>query len=231
MTYTLVIVESPAKCDKIENYLGPGFKCMASFGHIQQLPSLKNIDIENNFKPTFEPIDSKKMQISKLRKAINDSNKVVLATDDDREGEAIAWHICKVFNLSMTSTERIIFHEITKDAITRAVSQPTYLNLDIVNAQQSRQILDLIVGYKISPLLWKHISRNSKKGLSAGRCQTPALRLVYDNQLEINKSPGNKVYNTTGYFTKLNINYVLDFNHDDSEKMETFLEESVKFYS
>ena len=227
MTYTLVIVESPAKCGKIEGFLGPGYKCMASYGHIQQLSNLKNIDMENNFKPTFEYIDAKKMQITKLRKAITESNNVMLATDDDREGEAIAWHICEVFNLSIHHTPRIIFHEITKDAIVRAVNSPTTLNMHIVHAQQSRQILDLIVGYKISPLLWKHISRNSKKGLSAGRCQTPALRLIYDNQKDIDQSPGKKAYNTTGYFTKLNIPFVLNYHHE--EKMETFLEESVNF--
>ena len=145
MTYTLVIVESPAKCGKIEGFLGPGYKCMASYGHIQQLSNLKNIDMENNFKPTFEYIDAKKMQITKLRKAITESNNVMLATDDDREGEAIAWHICEVFNLSIHHTPRIIFHEITKDAIVRAVNSPTTLNMHIVHAQQSRQILDLIV--------------------------------------------------------------------------------------
>ena len=227
MTYTLVIVESPAKCGKIEGFLGTGYKCMASYGHIQQLSSLNNIDIDNNFKPTFQPISTKSMQISKLRKAINESDNVLLATDDDREGEAIAWHICEVFNLPVYTTPRIIFHEITKDAIVRAVSQPITLNMNVVYAQQSRQILDLIVGYKISPLLWKHISRNSKQGLSAGRCQTPALRLVYDNQKDIDKSPGKKAYNTTGYFTQLNVPYVLNFHHED--KMEEFLEESVNF--
>ena len=175
MSYTLLIVESPAKCQKIESYLGAGYKCIASFGHIQELPGMKNIDVENDFKPTFQPMESKAQQINKIRTMIKSAKEVLLASDDDREGEAIGWHICQVFRLPLT-TKRIIFHEITKDAIIKAVQNPTRLNMDVIYAQQARQILDVIVGYKISPMLWTHISRNSKTGLSAGRCQTPALR-------------------------------------------------------
>jgi len=232
MSYTLLIVESPAKCQKIESYLGSSYKCIASYGHIQELPGLKNIDIENNFTPTFQPMESKSMQINKMRNLINNAKDVMLASDDDREGEAIAWHICEVFNLPL-STKRIIFHEITKDAIVRAVNNPGSLNMNLVNAQQSRQILDVLVGYKISPILWKHITRNSKTGLSAGRCQTPALRLVYDNQKEIDDAPGKKVYNTVGYFTKLNLGFALNHNFEiisfntTTNTMEQFLEESV----
>ena len=227
MTYTLVIVESPAKCKKIENYLGPGYKCIASFGHLQQLSSLKDIDISNNFNPTFTPISSKKQQISKIKQFITESKEVILATDDDREGEAISWHICKLFNLSFHSTKRIIFHEVTKSALNFAINNPTKLNISLVNAQLGRQILDLLVGYKISPILWEQISRT--KNLSAGRCQTPALRLVYDNQNEINLSPGTKCYNTTGYFTDKNIPFILNFNYDNEENMCNFLELSVEF--
>ena len=227
MTYTLVIVESPAKCKKIENYLGPGYKCIASFGHLQQLSSLKDIDISNNFNPTFTPISSKKQQISKIKQFITESKEVILATDDDREGEAISWHICKLFNLSFHSTKRIIFHEVTKSALNLAINNPTKLNISVVNAQLGRQILDLLVGYKISPILWEQISRT--KNLSAGRCQTPALRLVYDNQNEINLSPGTKCYNTTGYFTDKNIPFTLNFNYDNEENMGNFLELSVEF--
>ncbi len=227
MTYTLVIVESPAKCKKIENYLGPGYKCIASFGHLQQLSSLKDIDISNNFNPTFTPISSKKQQITKIKHLITESKEVILATDDDREGEAISWHICKLFNLSFHSTKRIIFHEVTKSAINLAINNPTKLNISVVNAQLGRQILDLLVGYKISPILWEQISRT--KNLSAGRCQTPALRLVYDNQNEINLSPGTKCYNTTGYFTDKNIPFILNFNYDNEENMGNFLELSVEF--
>lgn len=234
MTYTLVIVESPAKCKKIESYLGTGYKCIASYGHIQELPGIKYIDIENNFTPNFQHMPTKLQQISRMKTSINNAKEVLLASDDDREGEAIAWHICEVFGLPLT-TKRIIFHEITKTAIERAVQNPGRLNMDMIHAQQARQILDLVVGYKISPILWQHISRNSKTGLSAGRCQTPALRLVYDNQKDIDESPGKKVYNTTGYFTQMNLGFVLNHNFEiigfntAINTMEQFLEDSVEY--
>jgi len=233
MSYTVVIVESPAKCKKIEDYLGPGYKCIASYGHIQELSGINNIEIDNNFKPNFQLLDNKVQQINKIRNLIKNSKDVLLASDDDREGEAIGWHICQVFDLPL-STKRIIFHEITKNAIQRAVQNPTTLNMDIIHAQQARQILDVIVGYKISPMLWKHISWNTKTGLSAGRCQTPALRLVYDNQKDIEDSPGKKVYNTTGYFTQMNLGFALSHNFEiisfnsTTNTMEEFLEESVE---
>lgn len=227
MSYTLIIVESPAKCPKIEKFLGPGYKCIASFGHIRELNGLKSIDIDNNFKPTFTSIETKRQQIMKIRKMISHANDILLAADDDREGEAIAWHICKEFDLPVETTKRIIFHEVTESALKKAVKEATILNMDIVHAQQSRQILDLLVGYKVSPVLWEKISQKKKEGLSAGRCQTPALRLVYENQKDIDTSPGNKVYNTTGYFTKNNLPFALDYHYDNEEKMAEFLEESV----
>ena len=144
MSYKLVIVESPAKCKKIEGFLGQGYKCIASFGHIQELKSLSNIDIENNFNPTFSVIESKQAQINKIKKMISNASEVILASDDDREGEGIAWHICKVFNLSIATTKRIIFNEVTKTALQAAISNVTTLNMNLVNAQQARQILDLI---------------------------------------------------------------------------------------
>lgn len=234
MSYSLLIVESPAKCQKIESYLGSNYKCIASFGHIQEISGIKHIDIENNFNPQFQIITTKSQQIKKIQALIHKAKEVILASDDDREGESIAWHICQVFKLPLT-TKRIIFHEITKDAITRAVQNPTTINMDIVHAQQARQILDVIVGYKISPLLWEHISRNSKSGLSAGRCQTPALRLVYDNQKEIDNSPGKKVYNTTGYFTQMNLGFNLEYTFEiiafnsTTNTMEDFLEKSIEY--
>tara|TARA_B110000285_G_scaffold235459_1_gene317320 strand:- start:8282 stop:10594 length:2313 start_codon:yes stop_codon:yes gene_type:complete len=224
----LVIVESPAKCKKIESYLGPGYKCIASFGHIREIANgLKSIDVNNNYNVVFKTIANKGKYIKPLRLAIKKADEVVLATDDDREGEAIAWHICKTFNLPVKSTKRIIFHEITKPAIKNAINNPTLINMDTVNAQLARQVLDLLVGFTISPILWKHISRNSKTSLSAGRCQTPALRLVYEQQKLINESPGRKVYDTTGIFTKKNLKFVLAHNFDVEEKMEKFLEDSV----
>ena len=230
MSYSLIIVESPAKCAKIEKMLGSGYKCIASYGHLQQLSSLNDIDISNNFKPTFTPIDSKKPQISKIKGLITNPNcnEVILASDDDREGEGIAWHICHLFNLSMETTKRIVFHEITETAIKTAIKNPRTLDMDMVNAQQGRQILDLLVGFKISPSLWQNISKFTKKGLSAGRCQTPAVRLIYDNQRDIDNSPGKKVYNTTGYFTDQNLPFVLNYTYDNEDKMVDFLEKTVE---
>jgi DNA topoisomerase-1 len=227
MSYALLIVESPAKCSKIENYLGPGYKCVASFGHLRELNSLEAIDIKNSFKPTFVESEGKLKQISKIRSLISKASEVLLASDDDREGEAIAWHITQLFNLPVKTTKRIIFHEITETALKNAVKNPTVINMDVVNAQIARQILDILVGYKLSPLLWKNIAKNTKTGLSAGRCQTPALRIVYDNQKEIDASPGSKVYNTVGYFTNKNLPFALNFNHEGEEVISAFLEESV----
>ena len=225
---SLVIVESPAKCQKIEGFLGPGFKCIATYGHIQELRDLKDIDVDNDFSPTFSPIASKSQQLGKLKRAIREAGEVLLATDDDREGEGIAWHVCAYFKLPLT-TKRIIFHEITKPAILHAVQNPGRLNMNIVSAQQSRQILDLVVGFRLSPILWKHITQKAAHGLSAGRCQTPALRIIYDNAKEIEAAPGRKVYNTTGYFTSKTIPFVLQKHHDSEETMEEFLVESANF--
>lgn len=227
--YILVIVESPAKCKKIEEFLGSGYKCVASYGHLTTLKGLQDVDVKNDFKPSFKMIESKQQTINRLKGLIKHSTEVILATDDDREGEAIAWHICQLFDLSVKTTKRIIFHEITKSAIQKAVSNPTKINMNIVHAQQARQILDIIVGFKLSPLLWSHIARTTKTGLSAGRCQTPALRIIYENQKEIDKSPGKMVYTTTGYFTDKNIPFTLNFQYSEREGIENFLESSVDF--
>jgi DNA topoisomerase-1 len=229
MSYTLVIVESPAKCKKIEEYLGSGYKCIASFGHITELKGIDSIDISNNFSPFYSLDVKKKNQIEKIKTAISKSSDVLIATDDDREGEAIGWHICKQFNLNINTTKRILFNEITKSALQNAVRNPIKLNLDLIQAQQARQILDIIVGYKISPILWKYIKLESKQVLSAGRCQTPALELIYENQKEIDISPNTTVYNTTGYFTKKNLPYELNYDYTSSESIGHYLEESVNF--
>ena len=218
MSLKLVIVESPAKCKKIEEYLGPGYKCIASYGHIQNLATemgLKCIDIENNFKPTFSVLKEKEKHISKMRSEIVKASEVILATDDDREGEGIAWHICKLFGLPINTTKRMIFHEITKPAILAAIENPLTIRMNIVQAQQARQILDLCVGFKISPLLWKHIAH----GMSAGRCQTPALNLVYENDKANRKE--KMTYDVFGYFTSKHIKFAL---RDNLENPLDFLE-------
>ena len=232
----LVIVESPAKCKKIEGYLGKKYKCVASFGHIYELDSISEKD---NYKPKFVLLKSKSKYIKSLRDNIKKASEIIIATDDDREGEAIAWHICRLGKLPIATTKRIIFHEITKHAIIDAVSNPTVIDMDKVNAQLGRQILDRMVGYTISPVLWKKFfygsksgqnkSGQNKSGLSAGRCQTPALRLVYDNQQDIDASPGRKIYNTSGYFTEMDLEYKLNHCFEDKESTESFLEESVNF--
>jgi DNA topoisomerase-1 len=219
----LVIVESPAKCKKIEHYLNlteNKYKCIASYGHIRELPGLTGINIRNNFAPTFIECEGKKTQIGKIRKAIEAAAEIILASDDDREGEAIAWHLCQVFQLPVETTKRIIFHEITEPALRQAIATPRKINMAVVNAQLARQVLDVLVGYHLSPLLWKHV----KDGLSAGRCQTPALRLIYDNQRVIEMTPGKQSYVVTGYFTNKNIPFVL--NHPE-EGMREFLQASL----
>jgi DNA topoisomerase-1 len=211
MTYNLFIVESPAKCPKIEQYLGAGNKCIASYGHFRELNGLQSINIHNNFATTFIISESKQSQVNKIRKAVKDAKEVFLATDDDREGEAIAWHLCVHFGLPINTTKRIVFHEVTESALKNAVQNYGYLNMALVEAQLTRQIIDMLVGYKLSPILWKNV----KEGTSAGRCQTPALRLIYDNYKAIEASPGSKEYNTTGYFTSQNIPFVLNHNFPD----------------
>ena len=226
MTYSLVIVESPAKCKKIENYLGPGYKVIASFGHLRTISGLESIDIQNGFNTTYSVIQEplKLKQIEKIRAEILKSDDVIIATDDDREGEAIGWHICDLFGLSITNTKRIIFHEITESAIQSAISHPKRINMNLVEAQKARQILDLLVGFNITPILWNCISKNHEQSLSAGRCQTPALRLVYENYLDVKSSPGKIAYNIYGYFTNLNLNFELNKQFPDCEETCAFLE-------
>lgn len=226
MTNSLVIVESPAKCKKIENYLGPGYKVIASFGHLRTISGLESIDIQNGFNTKYSVIQEplKLKQIEKIRAEILKSDDVIIATDDDREGEAIGWHICDLFGLSITNTKRIIFHEITESAIQSAISHPKRINMNLVEAQKARQILDLLVGFNITPILWNCISKNHEQSLSAGRCQTPALRLVYENYLDVKSSPGKIAYNIYGYFTNLNLNFELNKQFTDCEETYAFLE-------
>jgi DNA topoisomerase-1 len=229
MSYIAVIVESPAKCSKIEKYLGPGYKCMASYGHFRELNSLKNIDIKNNFKLKFTVSKNKSGNIQKLKSFIEKSDSVIIASDDDREGEAIGWHICDYFKLPTNKTKRIKFNEITETAIKNSVKNYGYLDMNLVRSQQARQCLDLLVGFSITPLLWKQFAYNSKNPLSAGRCQTPALQIIYDNQKDIVKSPGKLIYNTGGIFTNKNIIFKLNNNFTTQTDVNNFLEETVDF--
>lgn len=172
----LLIVESPSKCKKIQQYLGPNYRCIASYGHFRVLKRYTA-----DFLPVYDFDSIKTKYIDKLRSTIDeyrDSGRIFLATDDDREGEAIAWHLCDAFHLPIT-TPRIVFHEITKPALIHAVQSPTVLNMNLVKSQQIRQILDMMIGFKVSPFLWKQSTKTDF--LSAGRCQTPALRLVLES--------------------------------------------------
>jgi len=227
----LIIVESPSKCKKIEEYLGSEYQCIASKGHIRTIDGLKSIDTKRDFSPTFSIIDEKVSHIETMRSIIADFPKenILIATDDDREGEAIGWHICELFELPIETTKRILFHEITRDAIQLAVANPTTLNMPLVYAQHSRQVLDMIVGYTVSPLLWKHIYNDKTNGLSAGRCQTPALRFVYDHFLHNKHAKMETHYNTTGYFFERNIRFQLHQTHKTETEVVAFLEESRTF--
>ena len=191
MADNLVIVESPAKAKTIEKYLGNEFKVASSFGHISDLPS-KNIgiDIENDFKPNYEVSSDKKTVVKNLKDLVKKSKTVWLASDEDREGEAIAWHLFRTLKLNADNTKRIVFNEITESAITNAVNNPRSINYNLVDAQQARRVLDRIVGYELSPVLWRKV----KGGLSAGRVQSVAVRLLVEKEREI------RDYNSTSSF-------------------------------
>ena len=156
MSFKLVIVESPAKCLKIEKLLGPGYKCIASYGHIREIKGLDAIG--EDFTTTFTPITSKNKQIANIRRMAEEASDVILAADDDREGEAIAWHVSEVLNLPVERTKRIIFHEITESALKKAITSARTLDMNRVHAQKARQVLDMLVGFRISPILWDKIS-------------------------------------------------------------------------
>jgi DNA topoisomerase-1 len=182
MIENLVIVESPAKAKTIEKFLGKDFRVVSSFGHIRDL-SKKNlgIDIENNFAPDYEVPKEKSKVVGELRKAAAESKNIWIASDEDREGEAIAWHLASVLNLDLSTTKRIVFHEITKEAISNAILNPRRIDMNLVNSQQARRILDRLVGFEISPVLWKKV----QPSLSAGRVQSVAVRLIVEREREI----------------------------------------------
>lgn len=175
----LVIVESPTKAHTIQKYLGPGYEVMASMGHIRDLPkTLLGVDIEHAFKPRYVDIPGKTALIRQLKAKAAESDGVILATDPDREGEAISWHLAQLLKVDMNGNNRVTFNEITKSGVQQGMSQPRALDMDLINAQQARRILDRIVGYKISPFLWKKV----RKGLSAGRVQSAAVSIIVDRK-------------------------------------------------
>lgn len=203
----LVIVESPAKAKTIEQYLGKDFVVRSSYGHIRDLSKKgMGIDIANHFVPSYEVSPDKKKTVTELRKLAKQAEVVWLATDEDREGEAIAWHLAEALNLDVTDTKRIVFHEITKPAITQAVANPRQVDLNLVNAQQARRILDRVVGFELSPVLWKKI----RTGLSAGRVQSVAVRLIVDREREIDAFTPVSSFKVSGELVTLNAQGQID---------------------
>ena len=183
MAHYLVIVESPAKVKTIKKFLGSNYTVMASNGHVRDLPkSQLGIDVEHDYEPKYITIRGKGDILASLRKEVKKADKVHLATDPDREGEAISWHLCKALKLEDKKTYRISFNEITKNAVKASIKNAREIDMDLVDAQQARRALDRVVGYKISPLLWAKV----KRGLSAGRVQSVALRIIADREEEIN---------------------------------------------
>lgn len=197
MIENLVIVESPAKAKTIEKFLGKDFRVVSSFGHIRDL-SKKNlgIDIKNNFEPDYEVPKEKAKVVSELRKAASDSKNIWIASDEDREGEAIAWHLASVLKLDLLTTRRIVFHEITKEAISEAIENPRKVDMNLVNSQQARRILDRLVGFEISPVLWKKV----QPSLSAGRVQSVAVRLIVEREREIISFESESAFRVTAIF-------------------------------
>jgi DNA topoisomerase-1 len=195
MTKTLLIVESPAKAKTIEKLLGPNYVVKSSFGHIRDLVKEKDdfgIDIADNFKPKYKIMATRSKQIKDIQDTIKTVDRVLLAADEDREGEAIAWHCAVVFKLAITDNNRITFNEITKSALENAVSNPRKIDMNMVNSQQARRVLDRLVGFELSPILWKHV----RPELSAGRVQSVCLKIVMDRETEIAAFLDNKYYRT-----------------------------------
>jgi len=196
MAKHLLIVESPAKAKTIEKYLGSDYQVLSSYGHIRDLPkSGVNIDIEHNFEPTYEITADKTKTVNALKRAVK-GKEVLLATDEDREGEAISWHLCEALKLDPKTTKRIVFHEITKDALLSAVNNPRNVDINLVNAQQARRVLDRLVGYELSPVIWKKIG----PGLSAGRVQSVAVRIIVEREREIEAFNATATYKVTAEF-------------------------------
>ncbi|MCM1504356.1 MAG: type I DNA topoisomerase [Muribaculum sp.] len=223
MPKNLVIVESPAKAKTIEKFLGKDYKVMSSYGHIRDL-NKKNfsIDVENGFTPIYEIPDDKKALVADLKKAVRSASTVWLASDEDREGEAIAWHLCEVLGLDPATTKRIVFHEITKNAIENAIKHPRAIDLNRVDAQQARRVLDRIVGFELSPVLWKKI----KPALSAGRVQSVAVRLIVERENEIKAFRSESYYRVTAEFvteTGAVLNAELSKRLSDKAEAERFL--------
>jgi DNA topoisomerase I len=221
----LVIVESPAKAKTIERYLGKKYKVRASMGHVRDLPkSQMGVDVEKEFEPKYITIRGKGPVLKELKTAAKKAKKIFLAADPDREGEAIAWHLAHSLDMDTDSQCRVVFNEITKDAIKESFKHPRAINMDLVDAQQARRILDRLVGYNISPLLWKKV----KKGLSAGRVQSVAVRLIIDREIEIKNFEPEEYWSIEAEFKKNKEIFQASFYGIDGKKVDLKTEEEVK---
>ncbi|MGE9834767.1 type I DNA topoisomerase [Streptococcus orisratti] len=221
----LVIVESPAKAKTIEKYLGRNYKVVASVGHIRDLKkSTMSIDFENNYEPQYINIRGKGPLINSLKKEAKNAKKVYLASDPDREGEAISWHLAHILGLDEHDKNRVVFNEITKDAVKNAFVEPRAIDMDLVDAQQARRVLDRIVGYSISPILWKKV----KKGLSAGRVQSVALKLIIDRENEIKAFKPEEYWTIDGSFKKGTKKFQAAFYGMNGKKMKLETKEDVQ---
>lgn len=230
MEGNLVIVESPGKVKNIQSYLGKGYKVMASIGHIRDLQEKKlSIDIENGFAPEYVIPAGKKKLVSELKKLASEAEKVWLASDEDREGEAISWHLVQTLDLDPAKTKRIVFHEITKTAILEAIDHPRDIDMNLVDAQQARRVLDRLVGFELSPVLWRKI----KPQLSAGRVQSVALRLIVDREKEIMEFESKPYYKVEALFhpqdapANVNVKAILDTRFSCLEEAGKFLQDSI----
>src|SRR5690625_1010603 len=225
MSENLVIVESPAKAKTIERYLGKKFTVLASMGHVRDLPrSQMGVDVDDNFKPKYITIRGKGETLKELRKAAKKAKNIYLAADPDREGEAIAWHLAYALKVDETSKCRVVFNEITKDAIKESFKSPRTIDSDLVDAQQARRILDRLVGYNISPLLWKKV----KKGLSAGRVQSVAVKMILEREKEIINFKPEEYWSIETAFLKGKDSFIGKFYGVDGKKLELKNEAEVK---
>ena len=227
MPKNLVIVESATKAKTIEKILGQDFKVVSCVGHISDLPVKElGVDVENDFKPKYIIPTEKKPVIKDLKKYVSESDKVWLASDEDREGEAIAWHLYENLNLTNKDYDRIVFHEITKNAILAALDSPREINYNLVNAQQARRVLDRLVGYELSPVLWRKV----KTGLSAGRVQSVSVRLIVEKEREIKNFLTNSTYKSIGTFKNssgVNLKAELNNKFDSAEEVKVFLQKNI----
>ena len=228
----LVIVESPSKITKIKSYLGDGYDVIASKGHICAIANIKDIDVKNGFSVKYTDIPSKKSHIATMKGIISKylPENVIIATDNDREGESIGYHICILFGLPVETTKRILFNEITESAITASLQKPIILDMGIIRSAMARQILDIVIGFKVSPVLWKHVYHSKSNALSAGRCQTPALGIIYENYKQGLLNEIKKLYKTTGkFFQQYNLTFELSREFETYNEIKQFMNDSVLY--